>query len=125
MKRRIGILLAATAAVAVSPALEQSARSVLPIPAAPFTGTLAENVLDAKGTPPQPVRAPQGAPNVFLMMSDDVGFAMSSAFGGPVPTPNFEKLAARGKVNPRYLKFEFCYWGEGAEEEAQPEEAYE
>ena len=46
-------------------------------------------------TPPPGAR-PAGAPNVFLFMSDDVGFAMSSAFGGPVPTPNMERLAAQG-----------------------------
>lgn len=80
----------------------QSARSVLPAPTPAFSGTMAEHVLDARGSAPSPVRAPAGAPNVFLMMSDDVGFAMSSAFGGPVPTPNFERLAAQGQ---RYNRF--------------------
>jgi arylsulfatase len=93
-------MLAAT--LLASGAQAQTARTVLPIPTAPFTGTLAENILDAKGAPPSPLRAPQGAPNVFLVMSDDVGFAMSSAFGGPVPTPNFERLAAQGQ---RYNRF--------------------
>ncbi|MBV1690647.1 sulfatase-like hydrolase/transferase [Novosphingobium sp. G106] len=102
MMRRLKILLTATALAGGVQAQAQETRTVLPIPAAPFTGTIAENVLDAKGTPPSPVRAPQGAPNVFLMMSDDVGFAMSSAFGGPVPTPNFERLAAQGQ---RYNRF--------------------
>ncbi|MCW1428622.1 arylsulfatase [Novosphingobium sp. JCM 18896] len=105
MKRRIGFLLAATtlASAAAAPASAQNTdRSVLPVPAAPFTGTIAENIADAKGAPETPIRAPQGAPNVFLMMSDDVGFAMSSAFGGPVPTPNFDRLAAQGQ---RYNRF--------------------
>lgn len=75
---------------------------MLPVPSQPFDGAVAENVLDAKPGTARPVRAPQGAPNVFLMMSDDVGFAMSSAFGGPVPTPNFERLAAQGQ---RYNRF--------------------
>ena len=77
-------------------------RSVLPLPTAPFGGTIAENVLDAQPARTRPLQAPTGAPNVFLMMSDDVGFAMSSAFGGPVPTPNFERLAAQGQ---RYNRF--------------------
>ncbi|MBW8755559.1 MAG: sulfatase-like hydrolase/transferase, partial [Sphingomonadales bacterium] len=104
MKRRFELLLAATMLATVAQAAAQTPpdRTVLPIPAAPFTGTIAENVLDAKAPPAAPVRAPQGAPNVFLMMSDDVGFAMSSAFGGPVPTPNFERLAAQGQ---RYNRF--------------------
>ncbi|MFA7603464.1 MAG: arylsulfatase [Novosphingobium sp.] len=106
MTRRFGILLAATMLAsgvqAQAPAPVEAGRTVLPVPAVPFTGTIAENVLDAQGAWQPPVRAPQGAPNVFLMMSDDVGFAMSSAFGGPVPTPNFERLAARGQ---RYNRF--------------------
>lgn len=107
MKRRIGFLLAATAmasaaSVPASAQAQSADRSILPVPSAPFAGTIAENIADAKGSPGTPVRAPEGAPNVFLMMSDDVGFAMSSAFGGPVPTPNFDRLAAQGQ---RYNRF--------------------
>lgn len=105
MKRKFGWLASVAALAAATPAAAAQAqvvRTVLPIPAVPFTGNAAENVLDASGTPQPPVRAPQGAPNVLLMMSDDVGFSMSSAFGGPVPTPNFEKLAAQGQ---RYNRF--------------------
>lgn len=101
MTRRLWTILMAASALAAGPARAQD-RSVLPVPAPPFDGAIAENVLDAKPGTPRPVRAPQGAPNVFLMMSDDVGFAMSSAFGGPVPTPNFERLAAQGQ---RYNRF--------------------
>lgn len=100
--KRLKTLLTATVLASAAQLHAQEARSVLPVPAAPFTGTIVENILDSKGTPPSPVRAPQDAPNVFLMMSDDVGFAMSSAFGGPVPTPNFERLAAQGQ---RYNRF--------------------
>ena len=46
--------------------------------------------------------APKGAPNVLLIMTDDVGFAASSTFGGPVPTPTFDALAANGL---RYNQF--------------------
>jgi arylsulfatase len=102
MKYSIKVLMAATALTSWSPGQAQTARTVLPIPAAPFTGTIPENAVDAKTPPATPLRAPEGAPNIFLMMSDDVGFAMSSAFGGPVPTPNFEKLAAQGQ---RYNRF--------------------
>ena len=78
--------------------------SVLPIPPAPFTGTIGETVATSQAGPEalQSVRAPEGAPNVFLFMSDDVGFAMTSAFGGPVPTPNFERMAQAGQ---RYNRF--------------------
>ena len=45
---------------------------------------------------PQPVKAPEGAPNILVVLTDDVGFAASRAFGGPVPTPTLETLAANG-----------------------------
>lgn len=102
MKTRLRIAAASAALLAATSALAQADRSVLPIPAAPFDGQIAENALDSKPGSARPLRAPQGAPNVLMFMSDDVGFAMSSAFGGPVPTPNFERLAAQGQ---RYNRF--------------------
>ena len=41
-------------------------------------------------------RAPSGAPNVVLILVDDVGFGATSTFGGPISTPTFDKLAAEG-----------------------------
>lgn len=46
--------------------------------------------------------APKGAPNVLVIMTDDVGYGVSSAFGGPVATPTFEALARQGL---RYSRF--------------------
>jgi len=46
--------------------------------------------------------APKGAPNVLLIMTDDVGFGATSTFGGPIPTPIFDRLAANGL---RYSQF--------------------
>jgi len=40
--------------------------------------------------------APRGAPNILVIMTDDVGFGASSAFGGPIPTPTLEALARSG-----------------------------
>ncbi len=51
---------------------------------------------------PQPPTAPAGAPNVLLIMTDDVGFGAASTFGGPVPTPTFDALA---RVGLRYNSF--------------------
>src|SRR5262245_6595400 len=45
---------------------------------------------------PSPPAAPVGAPNVLLIMTDDVGFGASSTFGGPIPTPAFDALARAG-----------------------------
>ncbi|MGE3692742.1 MAG: arylsulfatase, partial [Novosphingobium sp.] len=94
--------LAVAALLSGTSAMAQTDRSVLPVPAPAFDGQIAENVLDSKPGSARPVQAPQGAPNVLVMMSDDVGFAMSSAFGGPVPTPNYDRLAAQGQ---RYNRF--------------------
>lgn len=100
MKTRF--LLAAAALGIVAGKASAQDRTVLPMPAPPFDGTIAENVLDSRPATARPLRAPEGAPNVLIFMSDDVGFAMSSAFGGPVPTPNMERLAAVGQ---RYSRF--------------------
>jgi arylsulfatase len=51
---------------------------------------------------PPPAMAPAGAPNVLLIMTDDVGFGAASTFGGPVPTPTFDALAKAGL---RYNEF--------------------
>ncbi|MBH0114589.1 arylsulfatase [Novosphingobium sp. YJ-S2-02] len=51
---------------------------------------------------PEQTRAPAGAPNVLLILTDDVGFGTTSTFGGPVPTPTFDALAQQGL---RYNQF--------------------
>ncbi|MBL8549047.1 MAG: arylsulfatase [Hyphomonadaceae bacterium] len=51
---------------------------------------------------PQRPQAPEGAPNVLLIMTDDVGFGAASAFGGPIQTPTFDGLAQGGL---RYNEF--------------------
>ena len=48
------------------------------------------------------VKAPKGAPNILLILTDDVGFAASSTFGGPIATPTLERLAQNGL---RYTQF--------------------
>jgi len=111
MLRRSATVIAALALGVSSHALGQGQtvdRTVLPVPPAPFDGVIGENALDSKPGSTRPVRAPEGAPNVLMFMSDDVGFAMSSAFGGPVPTPNFERLAARGERFNRFHTTGIC-----------------
>jgi len=56
-------------------------------------------VLDARDATPPPrfeVKAPKGAPNVVIVLLDDIGFGQSSAFGGPCRMPNLDKLASEG-----------------------------
>ncbi|SMD44768.1 arylsulfatase [Aquiflexum balticum DSM 16537] len=71
-------------------------RTILPIKA-PTRPTLTE--LDVRNaTLPErfEVKAPEGAPNVILVLVDDLGFAGTSAFGGPVSTPTFDRVASEG-----------------------------
>jgi arylsulfatase len=59
----------------------------------------AQTELDVRNTKPPvrfEVKAPKGAPNVLLILIDDQGFGVSSAFGGPVPEPTIENLATEG-----------------------------
>jgi arylsulfatase len=69
---------------------------VLPKPPPPFRGTINLRAKDSKSDFPQPMMAPAGAPNVLLVLLDDVGFGATSTFGGPCQTPTFTKLAERG-----------------------------
>jgi len=69
---------------------------VLPIPPAPFAGKIGKDIASSEPAFPKPVKAPEGAPNVLLVLTDDVGFAAVSTFGGLIPTPHLDRLAARG-----------------------------
>jgi arylsulfatase A-like enzyme len=95
----VGVLMLASSTLlsAVSPAQE-----VLPVPPAPFKGEIGLSAKDSKSDFPTPVHAPQGAPNVVLILLDDVGFGASSTFGGLIQTPTLEKLAENGL---RYTQF--------------------
>lgn len=71
-------------------------RSSLPIKA-PSRPTITElDVRNATIPARFEVKAPQGAPNVILVLVDDLGFAGTSAFGGPVATPSFDRVASEG-----------------------------
>ena len=71
-------------------------RSVLPVPMSEFKGHTALRTGDSELDFPKQVSAPEGAPNVLLIMPDDVGFGATTPFGGPVPTEAFDRLAEEG-----------------------------
>ncbi len=77
-------------------------RTILPILPHPFAGIVDTNATQSKPDFPVEVSAPKGAPNVLIIMTDDVGFGASSTFGGPIQTPTFDGLAANGL---RYNEF--------------------
>jgi arylsulfatase len=68
----------------------------LPHPDPVFHGTIKTTAKESTPDFPKSVSAPQGAPNVLLIMTDDVGFGASSTFGGPIQTPTFDRLAKSG-----------------------------
>ena len=74
----------------------------LPPPPQAFKGDIELNA--AQSTPAWPARVvpPKGAPNILLIMTDDVGFAAPSTFGGVIPTPALDRIAASGL---RYTNF--------------------
>ena len=74
----------------------------LPNPPAPFGGEIAPNADQSKPYWPPRVVPPQGAPNVLLIMTDDVGFGAPSTFGGVIPTPALDRIA---KMGLRYTQF--------------------
>jgi len=72
-----------------------AAAGVAALCAAPVVAATPATAPQFKNFPKQP-QAPKGAPNVLLILTDDVGFGVSSTFGGPVPMPNYDALAAHG-----------------------------
>jgi arylsulfatase len=101
---------------AVTPALSQQVTGVpgspsatttidgkqLPPPDPKFGGEIRENAAQSKAWWPPRVVPPKGAPNVLLIMTDDVGFGAPGTFGGVIPTPALDRIAKSGL---RYTQF--------------------
>jgi arylsulfatase len=85
-------------------------RDVLPIPDRAYAGLLTYDAKDpdAVFTPIAPLRPPAGAPNVLVVLLDDVGFGAGSAFGGPCAMPTAERLAAGGLKYTRFHTTALC-----------------
>jgi len=71
-------------------------QETLPKPDPAFAGVIDADPGKARAAFPVEVTAPKGAPNVVLVLVDDVGFSATSTFGGAIHTPNFDRLAAAG-----------------------------
>jgi arylsulfatase len=85
-------------------------REILPIPDRPYDGPVYEDAKDpaARFAPIEPLRPPDGAPNVLVVLLDDAGFGSSSAFGGPCRTPTAERLAGEGLKLSRFHTTALC-----------------
>jgi len=89
---------------------DQMDRTVLPIRRPPFQGVTNRTL---GGSEPDwnfvaPIPAPEGAPNVLLVMTDDAGFGNPSTFGGPISTPTLDRLAAGGLKYNRFHTTALC-----------------
>ncbi len=106
MKTRCLLLAACALAVSVLISSTRAAdwpdRTTLPIPLAPFEGKIVKTYKESQPAWQEPVTAPEGAPNVIVILLDDVGFGQPSTFGGLIPTPSLDKLASEGL---RYNRF--------------------
>jgi arylsulfatase len=85
-------------------------RAILPIPDREHVGLTTYDAKDpdTKFPPIEPLRPPKGAPNVLIVLLDDVGFAASSAFGGVINTPTAERLAKGGLKFNRFHTTALC-----------------
>lgn len=82
---------------------QPQATSVLPFPDFHFKGTIGRTIKDSDPPEfPQPVRPPKGAPNIVYILIDDAGYGQFGTFGGQVPTPALDRVAADGL---RYTRF--------------------
>ena len=89
---------------------ESRPRTHLPIPPVAVEGDLPFDARDPRAvfSPIEELRPPAGAPNVIIVLLDDVGFAASSAFGGPCETPTAERLAGGGLKYSRFHTTALC-----------------
>ena len=93
----------AVGSVCAASALAQAPdRTILPIHQPQIAHSTVLDVRDATPPPRFDVKAPTGAPNVLIVLIDDMGFGQSSAFGGPARMPTAERLADNGL---RYNQF--------------------
>ncbi|HET6506641.1 MAG TPA: arylsulfatase [Baekduia sp.] len=85
-------------------------RGSLPIPDRRYEGLIAYDARDPDSAfaPIAPLRPPEGAPNVLLVLLDDVGFGAGSAFGGPCAMPTAERVAAQGLKYTRFHTTALC-----------------
>src|SRR5215472_14376208 len=91
-----------TAANRAGGAVAAPVSDTLPLPEPRFKGRIGNTYADSEADVISLPTAPPGAPNVLVVLLDDVGFGQTSTFGGPVQTPTLQRLADEGL---RYNRF--------------------
>ena len=103
------LVFAAIAQTATASPPATGTPTVLPRPDFHFPGNVGRTYKDSDPAQfPQPVQAPKGAPNIVLILIDDAGFGQFSTFGGGVPSPTMDKLAAEGLRFNRFHTTALC-----------------
>src|SRR5271157_2082247 len=74
----------------------------IPPPPMKFGGVINESAKDSTPWWPPRIVPPKGAPNILLIMTDDQGYGVPGTFGGVIPTPSLDRIAAAGL---RYTEF--------------------
>lgn len=112
MTTTLRLILLASAVAVATPAPAQDALSdgtVLPFPPAPMAGVAAPRLQDSTMIwPPAQSRLPADAPNVLIVLLDDVGFGVSEAFGGEVHTPTLDRLMREGIAYTQFHTTSIC-----------------
>ena len=138
MKRTTRIRLCTAAIIAMATAVPALAQQVTGTPGSPdatttingkqlpppdpkFGGVIKDNALQSKAWWPPRVVPPKGAPNVLLIMTDDVGFGAPSTFGGVIPTPALDRIAkSRPALHPLPFHRAVLADARGADHRPQP-----
>lgn len=102
LKSPLPTLISCFGLIGFSFAADSLDRTSLPIPQPKPESITTLDARDAKAPPRFEVKAPAGAPNVVIVLIDDIGFGASSAFGGPIKMPTLDKMATAGL---RYNRF--------------------
>ncbi len=87
---------------------EVTGREILPIPDVPSKGKMALDARNAEFPPIEPLRPPKNAPNVVIVLIDDMGFGAPSLTGGPCNMPAMEKVANQGLTYNRFHTTALC-----------------
>jgi len=104
MLRSIVASVVLVLAIATSATAAQPDRTILPVPPPDFAGKIGETYKESSPDwrPALPLQAPAGAPNILMIVLDDVGYSQLGSYGGMIETPNLDRLAASGV---RYTNF--------------------
>jgi arylsulfatase len=87
---------------------EKTGREILPIPDIPAKGKMALDARKAEFPKIKPLRPPEGAPNVVIVLIDDMGFGAPSVTGGPCNMPAMQKIHDDGLLYNRFHTTALC-----------------